>query len=156
MDVSVDVAEEGADPEVLSFQVSDLDSVTALAERVAGQLELDSSELLEALQEEHGFSRDALVSQLPSGVLRLRRACVELHFEGEVATHRFPVRAKWARVHRWGCRHFHVAADACANLELRDGAPDGPRLNEALPIGTFAGCRPVWLIKPGAEPYGRR
>src|SRR5439155_26332730 len=126
----VEVAEEGGAPEVLSFEADDEELVTALAARIAARLDLDSAEQLEALEAEHGFNREALVAHLPQGLLRVRQVCVELHFEGVVATHRFPARAKWSRVHRWGCRHFHVAVDACANLELRDGAPDGPRLNE--------------------------
>ena len=102
MEVSVDVAEEDAPPEVLSFEVSEQDSVSAIAERVASRLDLDSTELLEALAEEHGLNRDALISQLPAGHLRLRRVCVDLYFEGDTVTHKFPVRARWARVHRWG------------------------------------------------------
>lgn len=156
MQVSVDVSEEGAAPEIVSLEGVSQDSVAAIADRLAAKLELDPVDVAEALEAEHGLNRQALVSELKVPHLRLRRVCVEVHFEGETARHKFPPRTKWARVHRWACRHFDVASDACANLELRDGAPDGPRLNEGQPIGAFAGCRAVWLIKPGPEPYGGR
>lgn len=86
--------------------------------------------------------------------IRMRRVCVEVHFEADHKQHKFPAQAKWARVHRWACRAFEVAHDACANLELRDGAPNGPPINERQEIGPHAGCKAVWLVKPGAEPNG--
>jgi hypothetical protein len=85
-----------------------------------------------------------------------RRVCIDLHFEAEEGKHHFPAQAKWSRVHRWGCGHFHVGADLCANLELREGGPKGPVLNEHLDIGHFKDCKIVWLVKPGPEPYGQR
>jgi len=87
---------------------------------------------------------------------RHRRVCIDLHFEADEKRHHFPARAKWSRVHRWGCEHFRVGTDLCANLELREGGPKGPVLSENLPIGHFHGCKVVWLVKPGPEPYGVR
>lgn len=87
---------------------------------------------------------------------RHRRVCVDLHFESEEAKHSFPVRATWAQVHHWGCHGFDVPRDACANLELRDGAPNGPVLNDRNRIGYHHGCKTVWLVRPGPEPYGKR
>jgi hypothetical protein len=84
-----------------------------------------------------------------------RRVCIDLHFEADEKRHHFPTCAKWAAVHRWGCHHFRVAPDLCANLELREGEPKGPVLNEQQPIGIFHGCKTIWLVKPGPEPYGR-
>lgn len=85
---------------------------------------------------------------------RHRRVCVDLHFESEEAKHDFPARATWARVHHWGCRHFDVPHDACANLELHEGSPTGPVLNDRTHVGHHKGCKTVWLVKPGPEPYG--
>jgi hypothetical protein len=154
MHVSVDIAEEGKAPEVLSLEASGEDSAAAIADRLAGELGLEAGDVLEAFRAEHGLERGALAREFPASGLRLRRVRVEVHFEGETASHAFPSRARWERVHRWACRHFAVAADACANLELHDGAPDGPRLNDNQPIGTSSGRRGVYLIKPGPEPYG--
>lgn len=85
---------------------------------------------------------------------RHRRVCIELHFESEEAKHSFPAHATWARVHHWGCHHFDVPNDACANLELHEGTPTGPALNDRTHIGHHHGCKTVWLVKPGPEPYG--
>lgn len=87
---------------------------------------------------------------------RHRRVCIDLHFESEDAKHLFPARATWARVHHWGCGHFEVPRDACANLELHEGSPTGPVLNDRSHIGHHKGCMTVWLVKPGPEPYGSR
>jgi hypothetical protein len=85
---------------------------------------------------------------------RHRRVCIDVHFESEDAKHDFPARATWARVHRWGCNHFEVPQDACANLELHEGTAAGPVLNDRKHIGHHKGCKTVWLVKPGPEPYG--
>jgi len=84
-----------------------------------------------------------------------RRVCVELHFESEIAKHDFSYRSTWAQVHEWACRHFQVPVSLCANLQLHEGTPKGPVLNDRLPIGHFHGCKGVWLVKPGPEPNGR-
>ena len=90
----------------------------------------------------------------PLQPILLQRVCIDLHFETEAKQARFPARAKWARVHRWGCRAFTIASDACAHLELREGSPAGPALNERQEIGPHVGCEVVWLVKPGPEPNG--
>ncbi len=87
---------------------------------------------------------------------RHRRVCIDLHFESEEAKQTFPARATWAHVHHWGCHQFDVPHDACANLELHEGAPNGPVLNDRKHIGPHHGCKTVWLVKPGPEPYGER
>lgn len=85
----------------------------------------------------------------------LRLVCIEVHFEGDPPEKQwFSPRRKWEVVHRWACRRFHVAADACPNLVLRADSPDGGLLNENMPIGEFKGCKAVWLIAPGPEPNG--
>jgi hypothetical protein len=85
---------------------------------------------------------------------RHRRVCIDLHFESEEAKQHFPARATWSRVHHWGCNHFKVPHDICPNLELHQGTPAGPVLNDRTHIGHHKGCETVWLIKPGPEPYG--
>lgn len=90
----------------------------------------------------------------PKQPIVLHRVCIDLNFEGEAKRAWFPARAKWARVHRWGCRAFTIASDACAHLELREGSPTGPALNERQEIGPHKGCEIVWLVKPGSEPNG--
>lgn len=90
----------------------------------------------------------------PMHPIRVQRVCVDLHFETEAKPAQFPANADWARVHRWGCHAFKIASDACAHLELREGSPTGPALNERQRIGVHAGCKPVWLVKPGPEPNG--
>lgn len=90
----------------------------------------------------------------PGRPIVLRRVCLDLHFESESIRAWFPTRAKWVRVHRWACHAFKVAGDACAHLELREGSPAGPALNERQEIGLHAGCESVWLVKPGPEPNG--
>jgi len=80
--------------------------------------------------------------------------CIDLHFESEAHQHHFLPSAKWERVHRWGCKKFKIASDACTNLELHSGSPEGPALNEAKKIGHHEGCMTVWLVKPGPERNG--
>lgn len=87
-------------------------------------------------------------------VLRFHRVCINVHFETDSAYHWFPSQARWALVHRWACRHFAVANDACANLELRKSSFSGPPINERQAIGSDEDCREVWLVKPGAEQNG--
>ena len=56
--------------------------------------------------------------------LQVHRVCVEVYVEGEPARHHFPITARWAHVHRWACRKFTVAPDACANLEMHISRQD--------------------------------
>ena len=119
--------------------------------------ELDRSSALEAaIATVPVLDYDRVLGDIawPTQPIILRRVSIELHFEGEAKRARFPARAKWARVHRWGCRAFTIASDACAHLELREGSPAGPALNERQEIGPHAGSEIVWLVKPGPEPNG--
>jgi hypothetical protein len=129
-----------------------------LADRIAADLDLEPGDVAEVIDlDGQPASVEAITAAVEGGKrLRIHLVCIELHYESEIATHLFPARARWASVHRWGCRHFHVAHDACAQLELRVGAANGLLLNERESIGTFEGCKEVWLVKPGAEPNGRR
>lgn len=86
--------------------------------------------------------------------VRVHRQCVTLHFEGENLQHKFPATATWAQVHRFGCRKFEIASDACANLELHLHTINGPVAGERKQIGEHKGCVDVWLVKPGSEPNG--
>jgi hypothetical protein len=152
------------------FEVEENNALVAQAERefpAVGK----ASEILEAVAAEIGSEPAALQKEL--GVhderdldsvlhaaenegrgLKVHRVCVDLHFETEREVHRFLSRQTWGDVHRFGCHHFHVPADACVNLELRDGSPTGPALNDRSEIGNFTGCRTVWMVKPGPEPNG--
>lgn len=136
--------------------------------------EAELASLLAPVAEKEGFSLTELLSDLGVGEVqfdahskvgeclkhgdrwRHRRVCIDLHFESEDAKHHFPARATWAHVHHWGCDHFDVPHDACANLELHEGTATGPVLNDRNRIGYHHGCKTVWLVKPGPEPYGRR
>ena len=124
--------------------------------------EAELASLLAPVAEKEGFPLNELLSDLGVGEVqfephskvgeclkhgnrwRHRRVCIDLHFESEDAKHHFPARATWAQVHRWGCDHFDVPSDACANLELHEGTATGPVLNDRNRIGYQIGrasCR---------------
>jgi hypothetical protein len=131
--------------------------VRDLIARLEGADEVDRSLALDAAIAAAMVPEDnRLVGEIawPAQPIHLQRVCVELHFEGEAKQAQFPAQARWARVHRWGCRVFTIATDACAHLELREDTPTGPALNERQAIGPHSGCKPVWLVKPGPEPNG--
>jgi len=133
------------------------DSLESVVSRLATQLELEPEDILLDLDTNgHRFERRAKISDCirHGDRWRHRRTCVELHFESEEATHRFPAAATWGRVHKWACEHFHVPKELCVNLELREGSPTGPALNEKREIGVRPACQVVWLVKPGPEPNG--
>lgn len=132
------------------------DSLRQLIERIEEQAQVDGRALVELALETESVdeSRPLTEFNLLNKSLRVQRVCVEVHFESETKQHWFPVSAKWARVHRWACNAFHVANDACAHLELREGSPTGPAINERQDIGPSAECKVVWLVKPGPEPNG--
>jgi hypothetical protein len=157
MKLRIDV-EEG-DRVVASVECNALaeETVETIASRIAGELQLDSEEILvDLLADGQRFDRHAKVSDClrHGNRWRHRRSCIDLHFESEEATHRFPASATWGRVHKWGCEHFQVPGNVCANLELRKGSPDGPALNDKKEIGVHPGCEVIWLVKPGPEPNG--
>jgi hypothetical protein len=157
MKIVLDIEEDGQVVRSIEADADEHDNIGIIAPRFAAALGLELEELLEDLsvdgkQLDH---RDRVPDCNGHGHhLRHRRVCINLHFETENHEHRFPARAKWARVHHRGCKHFHVAHDACANLELHDGAIDGPALNDNKEIGQFPGCKRIWLVKPGPEPNG--
>jgi hypothetical protein len=132
------------------------DMVKQIGDRIQETAEVDGIAVIElalgvdAVDESRPFS-DFNVTQR----LGVQRVCVEVHFETESEKHWFPVLAKWATVHRWACKEFEVARDACANLELREGSPTGQPINERQPIGESRECKVVWVVKPGPEPNGR-
>lgn len=128
MKVLIEVIED--QDKVIRFvecEASTEESIEDLANRIAGQLELEAEDLAADLGVNGlNFDRDSKVGDCVRHGQRWRhrRVFIDLHFESESQTHHFPPRSTWARVHRWGCRHFHVAADACVNLELREGIPE--------------------------------
>lgn len=157
MKVHVNVEEENGDLQTLEYYLIPTEPIQILAAQLAADLDEPIADILE----DFGSNGAAATATAPAieflhGCVKLRRLCLELHFETETVTHRFSPRAKWERVHLFGCNKFGVAEDACANLELHDGSADGPALNERQEIGSFKGCRTVWLVKPGPEPSGCR
>lgn len=147
---------EGA-TKTVAVPFENTDRVGDLIKRLDEQDEVDAVAVLElalgsAAVLDEGRSLGEF--KLPAEPIRVRRVCIELHFETEEKQKRFPVEAKWARVHRWGCRAFSIATDACPHLELREGSPQGPVINERQEIGPHSGCKTVWLVKPGPEPNG--
>ena len=159
MKVGVNIEEDGVVVRTLEYDLGESDSVEQLAERVAADIDADLDDVLVDL----GFDGVELKKEDRLGDvlkgdrrLRHRRVCIDLHFESESVTRRFSPNTRWRRVHRFGCRKFDVANDACANLELHEDDPKGPALNEAVEIGSFTGCKTVWLVKPGPEPNGGR
>ncbi len=157
MQLFVEVEESGSITRTATCNAVETEKVKEVVERVATELAIDTAEILESIGVgDVRFDVHATVADCVKHghQWRHRRECIDLHFESESARHHFPAKAHWARVHQWGCKHFKVAHDACANLELRDGAPDGPALNERKEIGEHHGCETVWLVKPGPEPNG--
>jgi hypothetical protein len=136
MKIVLDIEENGQVVRSIEADADEHDNIGVVAPRFAAALGLELEELLEDLsvdgkQLDH---RDRVPDCNGHGHhLRHRRVRINLHFETESHEHRFPARAKWARVHHWGCKHFHVAHDACANLELHDGAI--PPRTAALLVG---------------------
>jgi hypothetical protein len=156
---SIEIELEAADGSLTTVAVAygDQERIREVIERYEQAGETERGAVLDAAL--------ATVSQLddarfageiawPEERVRLKRACVEVFVEGEPKQHNFPIRARWARVHRWGCHAFGIARDACVHLELREGGPTGPALNERQEIGPQVGCKVVWLVKPGPEPNG--
>ena len=156
MTIVLEVEELGNVVRIVEVELGDDETVEGAAARLAESLgEIETEELLEDLiAEGERLERHRRLGELPATRWRHRRVCIDLHSEADQERHHFPARAKWARVHRWGCAKFHIPTDLCANLELREGSTTGPVLNEASEIGHFPGCKVVWLVKPGPEPYG--
>lgn len=147
--VTVEVQRHGRPVETIEVECDVAAATPQLPQKLAELLALEVGELVEELAgsdraQDHGGHRH-----------KLKLECIDVHFETESAVHHFPARTKWSRVHRWACSRFRIAADIAANLELRDGSPEGVALNESGQIGEFSGCRSVWLVKPGPEANGR-
>jgi hypothetical protein len=132
-----------------------VEELVAHIEKVA---DIDGRSVVElALGEPLGLDLGIVVSTLHfrHPQVHTRRQCVTLHFEGEDLEHKFPASATWGHVHKFGCRKFTIAHDACANLELHLNTIDGPVANERKEIiGHHEGCIDIWLVKPGPEPNG--
>jgi len=157
MKVALELEEQGKVVRSVEVEAADHETISVIAQRFAEALGLQPDELLEDLSIDGKHVRPDHSLRECNGHgrhFRHRRVCIDLHFETEEARHHFPAKARWARVHEWGCKKFTVAHDACANLELHEGSPDGPALNEDKEIGHFADCKVVWLVKPGPEPNG--
>ncbi len=148
--ITIEVKRHGSPVEVIRIETEGDLSHRELAPKLAALLALEAEELIAEFEHAPGCYEP----ERRRGKLQL--VCIDVHFETEQAAHHFVARSTWARVHRWACRKFRIAADAAANLELRDGAPTGPVLNESRPVGHHEGCRAVWLVKPGPEPNGHR
>ena len=124
---------------------------------VSKEIDVELEHLIAELEHEgKTLETDTLVIDVATHAvpLRVKRVCVDVHFESEQKPHRFLSKQTWGHVHRWACKHFNISKDACPNLELRDGGPTGPALNDKSRIGYFHECKQVWLVKPGPEPNG--
>lgn len=145
--VTVELVRAERAPEVVTIEFDGPVHHPAVAAKIAEVLELEAAEILAEITKP-----EVLHPEKHQG--RLHLVCIDLHFETESKKHHFLPTSKWERVHQWGCHKFHVAADACANLELHSGSPKGPVLNESKEIGRHEGCLVVWLVKPGPEKNG--
>lgn len=142
---------------VLPIDTALTPTVKDLVAHIEHVADVDGRSVLElALGEPLGVDDGIVVSALHfrNPKVHVHRQCVTLHFEDEELKHKFPATATWARVHQFGCRHFKIAHDACANLELRLHKFDGSPVNERKQIGHYEGCVDIYLVKPGAEPNG--
>lgn len=144
---SIELLRADQAPEVVTIEFDGPVHRPTIAAKIAGLLELEAAEILNELSKP-----EVLHPEKHHG--RLHLVCIDLHFETEEKKQHFLLTAKWERVHQWACRKFHVATDACANLELHSGSPRGPVLNESKEIGRHEGCIVVWLVKPGPEKNG--
>lgn len=150
------IAEHGRQDRIIGIPINPDESVLSLAERITQYADVDGHAILEIALESIPVdtARHVKNCTFQHHEIKLHRVCVEVHFETETAQHWFPTQAHWANVHRWACRKFEVAIDACANLELRDSAADGPPINDRNKIGHLDECKVVWLVKPGPEQNG--
>jgi hypothetical protein len=157
MKVQIDVEENGSVIRSAEDEVSADETIENIAKRFAPKLDIGADELMEELRANGvAFEKGMLAGDCVSHGHRWRhqRVCIDLHFESEHLVHHFSPSNRWAQVHRFGCHRFEIPKDACANLELRKGSPDGPALNENSKIGPLSACEVVWLVKPGPEPNG--
>jgi hypothetical protein len=155
--IDLELQEQDGAHSSLAVPYETTESVHDVLQRLDRAGELERSAALDAaLSTIQGLDDKRPLADIiwPARPIRVQRVCVDLHFETEAKQAQFPAQAKWARVHRWGCHAFKIASDACAHLELHEGSPTGPALNERQAIGVHTGCKTVWLVKPGPEPNG--
>src|ERR1039457_5657064 len=125
--ITIEVTRHGSPVVVIRIECEEDFSHRALAPKLAALLAVEAEELIAEFEHDPG----CYDPEKHRGKLQL--VCIDVHFETEQATHHFLSRSTWAHVHRWACLKFKIAADAAANLEMRDGAPTGPILNESKP-----------------------
>ncbi len=158
MRIHIDVEEGNSIVASADCEASAEDTIELVVSNAAPQLGVAPAEILLDLGAvSQRFQRESKVGDciVHGQHWKHRRTCVQIHFETERAEHRFPATAAWGQVHVWACGHFRIPPDLCTNLELREGGPKGPALNEKKQIGVHASCESVWLVKPGPEPNGR-
>lgn len=148
----IEVEENGNVVKSSNITVLENDTVETIAQRASTELGIDLEEIIEDLNGDFILLKGKQNDK--DKKIKIQRVCVELHFESKEENQKFSSNSKWSKVHRWGCRKFKIAPDACANLELREKSAEGPVINENSKIGSFTGCKEVWLVKPGAEPNG--
>lgn len=157
-ELHLEITETGKPIRVVHIPIDPEETLEAFSNRITQGADVDGYAVLEMAFESvvpADTSRRLRDMPMRNQELTLHRTCVEVHFETEAKRHWFPVQARWASVHRWACREFEVAADACANLELRADKADGPPINERESIGKSDECKEVWMVKPGPESNGR-
>lgn len=159
MKITLSLEEAGDSSTCIEIEAQPNQLIRSVADRAAQVLDTDVEEVLECLAEirAHDSGKASVADFVRDGrqTFRLRLVCIKLHFEGESRLHRFQASRTWSAVHRWACKKFNVADDACPNLQLRDGSSEGSLINENQKIGEFHGCKNVWLVAPGPEQNGR-
>lgn len=159
MKITLSLDEGGQGSHSVEIETEPTEILRSIADRVAQDFDTDVEDVLQCLAEtrahDSGKTSVADFFRDEHRPYRLRLVCIKLHFEGESAMRRFHSSRTWHYVHRWGCKKFNVAEDACPNLQLRDGSAEGSLINENQTIGEFHGCKNIWLVAPGPEPNGR-
>ena len=159
MKITLRLEEDGQESQSVEIETEPTQILHSIADKVAKDFDTDVEDILQCLAESRGHdSGNTSVAEFfgdERRSCRLRLVCITLHFEGESATRRFHASRTWREVHRWGCKRFCIAEDACPNLELRDGGVEGFLINENQKIGKVHGCKNVWLVAPGPEQNGK-
>lgn len=157
IEVEIAVEESGAVVQTIAHKFAPEQKIEEVARFIADKIGSSLDEVLADLYEnDQSLEKDVKIGNCAKHIhrWRLKRVCISLHFESESVQHQFPARAKWEQVHKWGVKHFNIASDVSANLELHRETPTGLLLNEKTVIGHFQGCQDVWLVKPGPENNG--
>lgn len=155
MQITIDL-EEGSSTKSITLEAAGHELIETIAKRAAEAFELDSDAVLDGTDAVIFHMQDSVADCIRHGHRwRTRRVCVEVSYQSDGPIRRvFNPRQPWRHVHEWACRQFNVAASMCQDLELFEGSPTGPVLNENTPIGRSASCKTVWLGKLGAEANG--